>query len=82
MNFLRATVLLIMDIQMESDTGGGNNTESCLVKCVINFALQVLIWQYTFFLPVHSHLSVMDFFIIQMLFLCLSFSFESTLMHL
>lgn len=68
---------------MESDTVGGNNTESCLVKCVINFALQVLIWQNTFFfLPVHSHLSVMDFFIIQMLFLCLSFSFESTLMHL
>lgn len=43
MNFLRETILLIMDVEMESDTVGGNNTESCLVKCVINFALQVLI---------------------------------------
>jgi len=43
MNFLRETILLIMDVQMESDTVGGNNTESCLVKYVINFALQVLI---------------------------------------
>lgn len=49
MNFLRETILLIMDVQMESDTVGGNNTESCLVKCVINFALQVLIWQNTSF---------------------------------
>lgn len=50
MNFLRETILLIMDVQMESDTVGGNNTESCLVKCVINFALQVLIWQNIFFI--------------------------------
>lgn len=43
MNFLKETILLIMDVQMESDTVGGNNTEPCLVKCVINFALQVFI---------------------------------------
>lgn len=46
---MKETILLIMDVQMESDTVGGNNTEPCLVKCVINFALQVLIWQNTFF---------------------------------
>lgn len=49
MNFLKETILLIMDVQMESDTVGGNNIEPCLVKCVINFALQVLIWQNTVF---------------------------------